>query len=156
VTTVSERPVPSASKLWNGNGLRVADTREPDWQGGGVPDTSQAVSCPECGRRWLTAEWLAQHVEAAHTSKLPKQLRSARGGATRSAIEAISDRIADGTLKPGEPLHQKELAEHIGVSGGSVAAAVSQLAADGVLVYEGIAFRRRALVADVVPACITF
>lgn len=147
MTTSSERPGKSASKLWNGNGLRVADAREPDWQGGSVPDMSKAVSCPECGRRWLTADWLAQHIEAAHSPKLPKLFRPTRGGATRSAIEAITDRIADGTFKPGDPVRQKDLAEEIGVSGGSVAAAVSQLAADGVLAYEGTAFRRRALVA---------
>ncbi len=112
-----------------------------------MPDMSKAVSCPECGRRWLTADWLAQHIEAAHSPKLPKLFRPTRGGATRSAIEAITDRIADGTFKPGDPVRQKDLAEEIGVSGGSVAAAVSQLAADGVLAYEGTAFRRRALVA---------
>jgi DNA-binding GntR family transcriptional regulator len=85
---------------------------------------------------------LAQHIEAAHSPKLPKLFRPTRGGATRLAIEAITDRIADGTFKPREPVRQKDLAEEIGVSSGSVAAAVSQLAPEGVLVYEGIAFRR--------------
>lgn len=120
--------------------------RKPEWQRG-VPDTSKAVSCEQCGRRWLTAEHLAAHVEEAHTSKL---LRPTRGGVTSTAIEAITDRIADGTLKPGEQLSQNDLAKEIGVSGGSVATAVSQLVAEGVLVYEGITFRRRAFVADVV------
>ena len=100
------------------------------------------------------AEFLAGHIEAAHTPKLlrPTLPSGRRGGATSSAIEAITDRIADGRLKPGGPLSQNEVAKEIGVSGGSMAAAVRQLVTEGVLVYDGIALRKRALVADAVPA----
>jgi hypothetical protein len=162
------RPVTAdASKQWNGGGgdgprqgqhwatptmatpmtakqkLESRQIEGSPWRPQGKPPQSAdslRVRCQECGRLFLTADHLSIHIESAHTPKLPR----ARGGVTRSAIEAITSRIADGTFKPGDPVRQNELAEEIGVSGGAMSAAVSQLAAEGVLGYAGTGFQRRA------------
>lgn len=53
-----------------------------------------------------------------------------------AAYQAIHDAIICGRIEPGEPLHQAELAQELGVSARTVREALSRLVAEGLAEYE--------------------
>lgn len=107
---------------------------------GGVPrrgpDTSVTVRCTKCDPHAefvaiadRTAEDnLARHVADKHTRKPPKMLTPAETAADRErAIDAVMDRIINGSLKPGRTISVTSLAEELGVSRYTMQQAMAQL-----------------------------
>ncbi|NEA16836.1 GntR family transcriptional regulator, partial [Streptomyces halstedii] len=60
------------------------------------------------------------------------------GGTAREISASVESRVADGTLRPGASLPPvRRLAEHLGVSAGTVAAAYKELRGRGVVTTLG-------------------
>jgi len=122
----------AARKAWNG--VRVADLREPEWRGR-VPDTSHAVSCELCGRRWLDQSWLALYHEADHNVKPAVRRTKTEAGAEALQLvkETIARRIGACHWRSGREVQQSKLASELGVSMHFVTIGVRQLAEEGLL-----------------------
>lgn len=118
------------------------------------PDTSTAVTCPQCRARFISigersAETnLAGHIESKHG---PRRGPKTEDGA--AAIELVRttviSQIGSGELKPGQVLSLSRLRAELGVSRHYVEVAVEQLVAAGTLCWSDAAsvYNRRACVA---------
>ena len=87
-----------------------------------MPDTRLAVSCDDCGRRYLTAEHLAAHQERGHVTRQERE---------ESAIEQAADAVAArvGQLPAGTVVLVAEVSQQCGISKKMAAQVLAALAA---------------------------
>ncbi len=124
-------------------------------------DRSQIVACPAdgCYKRFISADFLAQHQELDHGPR-PVRVKTTAQSRESAAllqriVDTITDRIADGSYKPGTILSQAALSDELGVTRHFTTQGIEQLIAAGALQWSNAtsAYGRRPMVPpEVTPA----
>lgn len=120
------------------------------------PDTSVTERCEQCrphatfiaiGDR-SAEDNLQAHIEIKHQPKVKKVAAAESAAAVKRVAETITDRIADGSLRPGMPVKQVELVSELGTSRHYTQAAIEQLVEAGALRWTAAtsAYTRRTVV----------